>query len=187
MSQSLEHIFLDMDGVIADFVTMAVKLHGRADVLENWPNGERDIPNLLNSSRGEYWKLIDAQGADFWCSISPFPWLNDLVSMVREFAPMTVLTKPSLSPACAEGKIRWLYKQFPPVKGRRFSDFLIGSRKDLLANPRRVLVDDDDDNAEKFRKAGGCAIVFPQPWNSNFAVENRLDYVREQLNQFAWQ
>lgn len=98
---------------------------------------------------------------------------------------MTILTSPSLAPSCLEGKVRWLYEHFPKEKGRHFSDFLIGNQKHLLAWPGRVLIDDAEANVEKFRSAGGEAILFPQVWNGNFEVEDRLAYVKNQLQSMA--
>jgi 5'(3')-deoxyribonucleotidase len=181
MGQPLEHIFLDMDGVLTDFVSATVRLHGQPDVLQNWPPGERDIPQVLHVSRTHYWNLIDAQGADFWASLEPFPWFADLVALVREFAPMTILTSPSLAPTCLDGKVQWLYSHFPKEQGRRFTDYLMGRQKHLLAQPRRVLIDDAEANVEDFRAAGGHAILFPQPWNANYAIQDRLAYVKSEL------
>jgi 5'(3')-deoxyribonucleotidase len=174
-----------MDGVLTDFVSAALRLHGRPGALHDWPRGERDIPKMLNLTRTQYWKLIDAQGADFWASLEPFSWFGELVALAREFAPVTVLTSPSLAPSCLEGKVRWLYAHFPKEKGRHFSDFLIGNQKHLLAQPGRVLVDDAEANVEAFRSAGGQAILFPQVWNENYAIEDRLKYVKTDLQSMT--
>lgn len=181
MSQRLERIFLDMDGVLTDFVRAVLHLHGQPDALNNWPLGERDIPKVLNLSRTQYWKLIDAQGGDFWASLEPFPWFMALVELVREFAPMTILTSASLSPSSLEGKVRWMCQHFPKEKGRQFNDYLISPHKHLLARSQRVLIDDSGANVDAFRLAGGQAILFPQPWNSNYAITDPLEYVRAEL------
>lgn len=133
MRVPLEHIFVDMDGVITDFVAASLIVHGKPDALRIWPAGERDIPKVLGLSRTQYWNAIDDQGSDFWASLDPFPWFIDLIDLVREFAPMTILTSPSLLPSCLEGKVRWLHHHFPKVKGRLFTDYLIGNQKHLLA------------------------------------------------------
>ncbi len=185
MKQPLERIFLDMDGVLTDFVSAALRLHGRLEALEDWPEGERDIPRILKLSRTQYWKLIDEQGADFWASLKPFEWFSQLVGLVREFAPITILTAPSISPSSLEGKVRWLYEHFPRENGRVFNSYLIGSQKDLVARSKRVLIDDADINVEAFRAAGGEAILFPQLWNSNFAIQDRLEYVRTELHALS--
>lgn len=181
MPRPLEHIFLDMDGVLTDFVSATLLLHNCADALQDWPVGERDIAKVLNMSRSQYWSLIDAQGGDFWASLLPFEWFTDLVTLVREFAPVTILTSPSLSPSCLEGKVRWLREHFPKQKGKLFTDYLIGPAKHLVAQPRRVLIDDADANVDAFRSAGGHAILFPQVWNANHLITDRLAYVKAEL------
>jgi 5'(3')-deoxyribonucleotidase len=176
------HIFLDMDGVLTDFVSACLTLHGQPQALETWPAGNRDIPQVVGISKSDFWRLIDDQGAEFWAGLKPFPWCDDLVALVREFAPLTILTAPSLSPACLDGKVRWLYEHFPKVRGKRFTDFLIGNQKHLLAQAGRVLIDDTESHVDAFRAAGGEAILFPQPWNANHAITDRLAYVRSQLS-----
>lgn len=183
VNDAAPHIFLDMDGVIADFVSATLALHGRAEALENWPAGERDIPAVLGMSRSEFWRVIDEQGADFWAGLAPFPWFEELVALVREFGPMSILTAPSLAPACLDGKVQWLYDHFPKVRGKRFTDFIIGPQKNLLAQRGRVLIDDAQSNVDAFRAAGGGAILFPQPWNANHAIGDRLAYVRDELTR----
>jgi hypothetical protein len=36
-SQPLERIFVDLDGVLTDFVSAALRLHGQPDALSGWP------------------------------------------------------------------------------------------------------------------------------------------------------
>ena len=134
---SFEQIFLDMDGVLTDFVRATLSLRGQSDLLLTWPKGERDIHKVMGISKSEFWRIVDGQGADFWAALPNFEWSRDLVDLVRQFAPMTILTSPSLSPSCFEGKVRWLYENFPKVDGKRFSDFLIGRPKELLAKAGR--------------------------------------------------
>ena len=104
--QSLEQIFLDMNGVLADFVRATLSLRGQTDLLLTWPNGERDIYKVMGISKSESWRMVDNQGAEFWATLPDFEWSKEVVALVRTFAPMTILTSPSLSPSCFEGKVR---------------------------------------------------------------------------------
>ncbi len=178
---SIKHIFLDMDGVLTDFVSAALRVHDRNEALDAWPPGERDIPKVLGISRGEYWRKIDAQGVDFWSQLEAYSWVPLLIDEVQQFAPWSILTAPSLAPHSSQGKIIWLRNYFPKVKGRAFSDFLIGNQKHLLAQPGHILIDDAEANVDAFQAAGGHAILFPAIWNRNYQVENPVAYVREQL------
>ena len=178
---TIQHVFLDMDGVLTDFIGAALRAHGRSEFLEHWPPGERDAPKALGISRRQFWSAIDAQGSDFWAELDPYPWVGELLQRVEAVAPFSVLTAPSLSPSSLKGKVRWMYEHFPGSKGRRFRDFLIGPQKHLLARPGHLLIDDTGATVDAFRANGGQAILFPQAWNSNHAVDDRMAYVASAL------
>lgn len=185
MSTSIKHIFLDVDGVLADFTTAALQVHGRLDAISSWPIGERDVPKVLGISRTQYWKLIDEQGADFWENLEPYPWFEELISLVRCYAPLTLLTASTLSPHCSSGKVAWISKQFPKTNGRTFTDFLIGRQKHLLAGDRRVLIDDAELMVDDFTKSGGHGTLFPRKWNRNHAIEDPIGHVADCLKAIA--
>jgi len=178
----VNRIFVDMDGVLSDFVSAALQLHGRLDALEGWPPGVWDMPRVVGMSSADFWGRIARRGEDFWAKLRPYPWADELIRLVQEFAPFTILSSPSNQPSCLSGKMVWLQKQFSPA----FRDFLIGPPKYLCAKPGVVLIDDSDDNIARFRQHGGEAILFPQPWNANHALtSDRLAYVREQLERLS--
>ncbi|MFO0916500.1 MAG: hypothetical protein U0795_26320 [Pirellulales bacterium] len=178
---SLEHIFLSMDGVLADFAGAARTLLGQRSSVASRPERADGIHSVLGISESEFSRLVEGQGADFWTRLPELEWSKTLVDLVRRFAPMTVLDSTSWSPGCYEGKAQWLGDKLPMVAGKRFSDFLFGRPIELLAGPRRVLIDDSEARAEAFRAAGGESILFPQPWNVNHAIKDRLGYVKAQL------
>jgi hypothetical protein len=86
------------------------------------------------------------------------------------------------------GKVHWLQQFFDP----RFRRYMLGSHKHLMAKPGVVLIDDSDAKCEKFIEAGGGAILFPQPWNSNYdqidarkPYGSRLAFVENQLDEIS--
>jgi 5'(3')-deoxyribonucleotidase len=174
---TLRHIFVDLDGVLADFVQSSLALHDRSHLLECWPGGEWDMPKVMGISRGEFWRAISQQGSPFWEMLEPYPWTAELLDQLRSIAPVTIATSPSMDPGCLDGKVRWMQRHLGPS----FRDFLIGPQKYLLARPDVVLIDDRDSNVDAFREHGGQAILFPQPWNSNHQLEDRMAYVADQL------
>jgi len=185
MTERIEHIFLDMDGVLTDFSGAALEAHGRLDLLEHWPLGEADFPTVLEMSHGDFWKTINARGLSFWTSLEPYPWFEELVGLVAGIAPYTVLTSAALSPDSVAGKVLWLYEHFSEVNGKTFRNFLIGDRKELLARPGRVLIDDTEAKVDSFRAAGGRAILFPQIWNRNHSISDPMTYVRSELARLS--
>lgn len=171
------HIFLDLDGVLTNFVGASLQLHSRSELLESWPAGVWDTHVVCGMSNGDFWKVIELRGSAFWSDMEPYPWAFDLVEQLRQIAPVTIASSPSLDPGSLDGKIRWLQKHF----GRNFRDFMIGPRKHLLAHPDTVLIDDSDRNIADFRKAGGRGVLFPQMWNANHdKCAVRIAYVLEE-------
>ena len=178
---TIQHVFLDMDGVLCDFARAALRLHGRSDILPRWPPGEWSIPKVLGMSRQEFWSKIDAVGSPFWYELSAYRWMNALLEMIEPQAPFTILTSPSKDAACATGKIQWLRKHLSPT----FDGFMIGSRKHLCAQAGALLIDDSDHNVIQFRNHGGQAILFPQIWNSNHHLPDPLAHVERELNRLS--
>jgi len=192
---TITRIFLDLDGVLADWATAAILLHGHVPeaVLSSWPAGTYDLADVLGISDNEMWRPINDAGASFWADLEPLPWCGDLMSLCMRTAPTTILTSPSKDPAAAAGKTMWLQAVF----GSSFRDYLIGPAKVACAYPGAVLIDDADKNCETFVasatgvRTGGESIVFPQRWNSKHGLvpwierEGPIGYVLERLEHIA--
>ena len=176
---AVRHIFLDMDGVISDFIGGACRLFDRDDALRNWPLGERDAPKAFGVSTSLFWEKIDGAGADYWANLEPYPWCQELIRLIKETAPFTILSAPSLGVECPTGKLRWLRAHL----GAGFHDHLFGHQKYFCAKPGHVLIDDSEPNVNRFREHGGSAILFPQPWNANHTITDRLGYVAQELRR----
>jgi 5'(3')-deoxyribonucleotidase len=176
----ISQICVDVDGVLADWVKGAVDLFGfdEEELYDNWEIGQ-DITDAAGISLNELWRGIDAEGADFWANLEPFPWANDLWDLCKSIAPTIVLTSPSKHPLSLAGKIIWLNNQF----GAPFRDFLIGSKKEFCARQGSVLIDDNDEKCQKFIANGGRAIVFPQPWNVLRGIEDKFEFVADALRK----
>lgn len=152
-------ILLDCDGVLADFVTASIEAHGRSDThdqIDSWDY----FRDGWGMSPVEFWTAL--RGRDFWTDIRPYPWIAEFHKKLQELGTVTILTSPCDDTECASGKAIWLDKHL----GIRPSATMIGSRKELLAKSKHLLIDDSESNVNKFRDAGGHAILFPQPWNS---------------------
>ncbi|MEO0444581.1 MAG: hypothetical protein AAF191_00750 [Verrucomicrobiota bacterium] len=181
----IQHIFVDIDGVLADFTASALRVHGRSEMIDQWPKGERDIPKVLGISRSQYWRAIEAEGSDFWRELEPYPWFRELIDLVQSTAPFSLLTAAPLAPSSVAGKVAWIDHHFPKVEGRRFRDFFIGSSKWLMAAPDRVLIDDAEMLVDRFSEAGGHGILFPQVWNRDHNAKDPLATVARRLAEVA--
>ena len=176
-------VAIDLDGVLVDFEFGMARAHG-VDLETITPAGEQrdwEWHGMLGLSRSAFWRPAD--NIDFWLNL---PWTPDgeeiLAAVLRRFGPeqVCILSSPSRSPFSAAGKVAWIQRHLPRTLQR---SFLIGPRKELLASPRSLLLDDNDANVARFRAAGGSAILVPRPWNSSWdaplatvaLVEQELD------------
>ena len=167
-------IFLDMDGVLCDFITPAMALHGRAFSPDAWPKGEWDVAKVLGISVRDFWKKISMQGELFWVGLKPYPWAHDLVNELLKLDQVIIATAPSRAASCYAGKRAWLMNN-------GFGDLasMFGSEKHLLSQCGRTLIDDGIHNTEAWEKSGGRAVLVPQPWNHRQSVppEQMVNYI----------
>lgn len=178
-------LFLDMDGVLVDFMGGALRRHNRLDVLANYPKGEWAIEKQLGLTAVEFWEPL--RGHSFWAELQPYPWFDLLMGIVRaKFGTdFWIATSPSLDPYSASGKIEWLQRYMPREPGgKTFTRHFIGADKYHLARRGAVLIDDNEQNCAAFESFGGIALLFPAPWNKFHGLEQyALDYVRDSLNE----
>ena len=83
------HIYIDMDGVVADFVAGACRVHGRTiseeadadtrDFYKSWLVTDNEIVQHCMTTE-EFWSPINALGAKFWEDLPVYPWAVDLVA-----------------------------------------------------------------------------------------------------------
>lgn len=180
-------IFLDMDGVLVDFISGLKALWPRR--LPEWPPNDWDVHKVLGLTETEMWDKVLEKGESFWSELSPYSWSKPLVDLVSDVSDeWYISTTPQNNGACVSGKLQWLKATF----GDCFEDYFLGKHKFVLADSRSVLIDDNDYNVEYFREVGGHAILFPQPWNSNrdlvdtrFVDGARLHYVESRLHSLA--
>lgn len=171
----VEAIYLDMDGVLADFVRSAICSLARdpEEVMARIVPGDYDgIYQALQMTEDEFWWKMDATpggaapGSHLWEHMVPYPWRDRLYSICKKAAPTWILTSPSRSAGSSYGKVRWLQRWL----GESFRNYVLTPRKWHLARPGTLLIDDSGRNVEKWREAGGAAILFPRIWNEDHAL-----------------
>ena len=95
-----------------------------------------------------------------------------------------IATSPTKSPDCLFGKYQWIEKHTPSWCHRQYS---ITPRKNWLAQPGVLLIDDCDGNCDAFRKEGGDAILVPRPWNTLSALSSQVDdFLHNELEERQW-
>ncbi len=141
-AQQQYKVYCDMDGVIVDFEHGYDRLTGRKAPGFSSPYDKED-----------FWAAITKEGAKFW---SDLEWMEDgqqLWDYIKQYNP-TLLTAPSREESSKIGKQEWIDKHIPstPV------EFRSAQRKQELATPDSILIDDREDNIERWIDAGGIGI-----------------------------
>lgn len=157
-------IFLDMDGVIADWNKQFCIISGLDNdtIIKNWPAGVTEIHDVLGITKSQMWGRVGAN-KDFWLDIPVFPYAHEMVDYLRSRYHVRICTSPSSDPQSVADKLRWLTKH----KFKFGSDVHVGKDKHWLAAPDRMLIDDMDKKIEAFATNGGKTFLFPQVWNSS--------------------
>jgi len=176
-------ILLDMDGVLADFFSLAFEKcfqAGYATISQD----EYISLNMFNMaevfgiSQSLFWQTIDNNG--FWNSLKPMPGCVELVDRLKQIGRVTIASSPSLNRTCIMQKLQWLETNL----GISVDECMFGSRKELMASPNTVLIDDYPGNISKFTTAGGLGILVPSNWNTPrhlFTPELVLEAINKEL------
>ncbi len=148
-------VYLDMDGVIADFLTAAQeRLQMKFPRPYIWGIGK------MSGMGDSVWKSFDEE---FWATIPLFPHTEALVKFLRDEQQVVRICSTVLTPGAEAGKRRWLRKYFPEFE----ADAIFTRHKAAFADVDSMLIDDLATNCARFAKAGGYAILFPADYNKN--------------------
>lgn len=176
----IDRILLDLDSVLVNLVGGLCARFGwtyPCDLVDSSQRAQQ-TPYLLDEvfpiTQDEIWSNVDRA---FWANLDPLPWAFDVVSALESrFGAENVclLTRPVDKDGCMDGKRDWIKKHLPDYVWR----CLTGAAKDFCASPRRLLVDDHEENCKDFRAEGGHVFLFPAPWNRRFR-EDPWDAIQE--------
>lgn len=143
-------IFLDMDGVVADFDTFASNLLGRKI---GWHESKFDL------TKDEWEKLSSVDRLYY-----NLPLMTDatkLVAYVKSLSTrftvqfLTAVPRRTTMPDARADKQAWVDKYFP---GMRMDIGPFSHDKQKWCKPGDILIDDRPSNIEEWKAAGGIAI-----------------------------
>ena len=135
------HLFLDCDGVLADFDAGAKAILGM---------GPADFQKRHGS--GEFWKRL-ARAPNFYGDLREMPDAQRLFEAVKHLKP-TILTGLPLGKWAAPQKERWAAEHFPGVP----IITTMARQKHEHMEPGDVLVDDRENHRHLWENAGGVFI-----------------------------
>jgi len=155
-------VFLDLDGVIVDFLPNAYRRAGLAFDYKKHHDWEIDL-SCFPGTEGQFW---DALTPDFWEGLPFTDEAPELLRFLKPYKP-TILTAPTRNSGTA--KLNWIRKNLPEYyHGKRY---LIGPGKAVCARAGAILIDDKEETCNLWNEAGGTAILVPRPWNSRRDLE----------------
>jgi hypothetical protein len=135
-------LFLDCDGVLADFDTGAQRALGMEITAFERRHG-----------KGGFWRQL-AKTRDFYATLPKMPDADELFEAVRHLQP-TILTGLPLGNWAAPQKVRWAAEHFPGVP---IITCMARDKYRHMDGPD-VLVDDSDRHMEAWQRAGGIYIL----------------------------
>lgn len=180
----IKTVFLDMDGVLVNFLG---GLHKALDVpysYENYPY-EKGKWNMLTDIKGfsdipaTFKQCNDCCTFEFWQNLEWIHDGHDILRMVtKKFDTKNIylLTTPMPNPQSSTGKQLWI-KYHLPIYYKRV--IITQSPKHLLARSDTLLIDDKDQNIDGFIEAGGRGLLVPRPWNrAHFCADRTVETIK---------
>lgn len=152
-------LYLDMDGVLADF-NRNLREFGVVDNETHFIHKPRDqwtAPqvDLDRRVRG----VMELE--DFWPSIPPMPDAYELWDYCKQFNVHILTATPNVTEfrdRIAEQKRQWIQRTFGPFPAEQIH-VCLRAEKAQLAGPTHLLVDDMPSNCKEWNAAGGNAIL----------------------------
>lgn len=170
-------IYLDMDGVLADFDGWIAKLGHQNECSfihrprEEWTPSQIALDKIV----------VDAMATPgFFRNLEPMPGCHELWNYCKEYDPVVLTARPK-DPLSAERVTRekrdWITEQFGPIPDNRFICCLRSEKQDFIGHtqhPHQILVDDLEQNCKDWVAVGGIAIIHTSAESSIKQLEQIL-------------
>jgi hypothetical protein len=160
-------VYLDMDGVVADFFGGVEKLYG----VSHWKQLTSDKSKDLRQD------VIDRiTGTNFFETLPKFPSADPLIAMIKKFTGgrFSILTSPLRGDHdnSAKWKKVWINQNIEQP-----DETIVTGRKEKYATSKgtaNILVDDRPINIQKWQDKGGYGILYQANKNSLSTIEQAL-------------
>lgn len=174
----MDTIFLDVDGVLADFTGHALAQFGRPDLARADRLAEYSLAKVLGMSTSKFWRNIDTP--DFWRTIPVYDGAHAFAKQLHTYCnsldiKLYFCSVGTVSEHYPSERRRWI-GEFNRTIGVDIPAILMshGGDKALLAKPSRLFIDDNDLVLNAVERAGGRTVRVPQPWNEGYRVGSTL-------------
>lgn len=160
----MPELILDMDGVVADWMSAAIKALGfelrfKPHHIDRW-----NVWECLGVSQEEFYKP-QRKRQRFWIDdVLPYEGAQEFVITLETYAPVRFCTANTWRHMRASSdKMHWLRHYFGP---KYAESAIITSDKYMVAAPDRLLIDDTKGHISDWIDYGGQAVLFPRSWNT---------------------
>ena len=171
-------VYLDMDGVLADFFGGVEKMYG----VDHWKQLTNDKTKDLKK------EVIDRiTGTDFFATLPKFRSADSLIDMVKKFTggKFSINTSPLRGDHENSGKYKkvWISNNIEAP-----DEIIVTGRKESYAKDKgtgtpNILIDDRPVNIQRWQDAGGYGILYQANRDSLDKVKKGLDgYAKVQRN-----
>ena len=172
-------VYLDMDGVLADFFGGVEKMYG----VDHWKQLTNDKTKDLKK------EVIDRiTGTDFFATLPKFQSADALIDIVKKFTggKFSINTSPLRGDNENSGKYKkvWISNNIDTP-----DEIIVTGRKESYAKDKgtgtpNILIDDRPVNIQRWQDAGGYGILYQANRDSLDKVQKGLDgYAKVQRNQ----
>lgn len=167
----IKMLFVDLDGVLVDFHSELVKLHGidpnslSEDEWAEWDNHGPD------RDPRHFWEPLNNVDSEWWANLPKLPWADRLWSACNRFCQdVVILTSTPRNSCSASGKFQWIEKNLGTYQA------LIGRPKFACAQSGHALIDDRTINLTPWQQYGGIPIALRRPWLKNgYSVDEIIE------------
>jgi 5'(3')-deoxyribonucleotidase len=164
-------IYIDLDGVLADFPQAASDLFGKPNPYVTPPYTSTQNVNMEEIFEMSTEDFCEPMGYDYWLNIKPYPDAMHVVQLAESVVGednVFIATAPVMTHGCSDGKREWVHRH---LGFEYLTRTYIGKKKYGYAHEHAFLIDDQHRNIDPFREYGGSTFLYPRPWNNNYSLE----------------
>ena len=175
MTEKQPVIYLDMDGVIADFFGGVEQMYG----VDHW----KELTSVKTGGELKQEVIDRITGSDFFSTLPKFPSADSLIQLIKSATGgrFSILTSPLIGDhenSAAQKKV-WIAKNI-----ERPEEVIVSGRKEKWAKQKdgtpNILIDDRPVNIERWEARGGFGILYQANKDSIITVQQGLNKYGEQ-------
>ena len=163
-------VYVDMDGVLADFFGGVEKLYG----VQHWKQLSSDKTKDLKQE-----VINRITGTDFFATLPEFPTADQLIAIVKKFTggSFSILTSPLRGDHEVSSKYKkiWIEQHIETPEQTIITGRKESYAKNKASGTPNILIDDRPVNIERWQNAGGYGILYQANRDPLTKVQTALD------------